>query len=77
VLIASPAEWFWTLLDTARPSLLTLSHELEQLPRERLVEFACAYRDASEQICDFWLGPTVDRIAFSEDDTEEGVIGVR
>jgi hypothetical protein len=27
--------------------------------------------DASEQVCDYWRGPTVDGIAFSEDDTED------
>lgn len=56
---------------TPRPSFVALARHLEQLPRDELVEFAKTYRDTSEEVCDYWAGPTVDATAFSEDDTED------
>jgi hypothetical protein len=69
--VTGPPESFWMLLDAARPNLIALARELEQLPREQLVEFARLYGEASAEVCDYWAGPTVDGIAFSEDDTED------
>ncbi|MGC4086783.1 MAG: hypothetical protein QM756_02580 [Polyangiaceae bacterium] len=50
--IASPPSWFWLLLGEARPNLATLCRALEVLPRDRLVEYACFYRDASQALSD-------------------------
>jgi hypothetical protein len=66
-----PPDWFWETLEGARPQLNTLAAELEAMPRERLVDFAAAYRDAACAVCDYWDGPVVDGIEFSEDDSED------
>jgi hypothetical protein len=63
--------WFWATLDAARPNLQSLVALLEKMPRKRLVEFAYFFKEASMEICDYWEGPTVDGIEFSEDDTED------
>ncbi len=68
---SEPPDWFWSMLDEARPSLSTLAASLEALPRERLVSFAQNYLNAAHAVCDTWDGPTLDGTDFSEDDTED------
>lgn len=63
--------WFWALLDSSRPSLQKLAVKLEALSRDQLIEYARLYEGAAEVLCEYWSGPTVDGIAFSEDDTED------
>ena len=63
--------WFWSMLDETRPSLENLALLLEDLSRERLVQFAFHYQAAAQEVCDYWQGPVVDDISFSEDDTED------
>ena len=63
--------WFWDILVETRPSLLALAKRLEALPRERLIAFASAYETAAEEVCDYWSGPVVGGVEYSEDDTED------
>ena len=64
-------EWFWELLDASRPSLQLLVDALEARPKEDLVAFARAFEEAAEEVCDYWDGPVVDDVPFSEDGTED------
>jgi hypothetical protein len=64
-------DWFWDLLDSSRPSLQELVFRLEALPRDQLIEYASTYVRAAEELCDYWAGPVVNGIEFSEDDTED------
>jgi hypothetical protein len=64
-------DWFWDLLDSSRPSLQELASRLEALPRDHLIEYASTYVGVAEELCDYWSGPVVDGIEFSEDDTED------
>lgn len=63
--------WFWELVDSSRPSLQDLAVKLEALPRDQLIEYASTYVRAAEELCDYWSGPVVDGVEFSEDDTED------
>ncbi len=63
--------WFWELLDSSRPSLLALARKLEQLPRDQLIAYAAIYKKAAQTLCNYWEGPVVDGMGFSEDDTED------
>jgi len=63
--------WFWETLDSARPNLQALASFLENTSRQTLIEFATFYREASQEACEYWNGPIVDDIPFSEDDTED------
>lgn len=69
--VSTVPEWFWDLLEASRPSLQRLEDWLGRAEPERIVEFARAWRDASEAIADATNGPTVDGERLSEDDTED------
>jgi len=63
--------WFWAVLEKTRPSLQRLVEWLEAATREQIIEFQRSYVDAAQEICDYWDGPIVDGIGFSEDNTED------
>ena len=63
--------WFWELLTSSCRSLQELADRLEALSREQVIEYAVTYRKAAERLCDYWAGPVVDGVDFSEDDTED------
>ncbi|MBX7218538.1 MAG: DUF4240 domain-containing protein [Blastocatellia bacterium] len=64
-------DWFWEVLESAKPELQRLVDWLEAASREEIVEFQRTYEDAAQAICDYWDGPVVGDIVFSEDDTED------
>ena len=66
-----PPDWFWNILESTRPSLMKLESWLVTAPREHVEEFAAAYELAAKTLCDYWDGPLVDGIQYSEDDTED------
>lgn len=43
-------QWFWDLLASAERSLRSLCHQLEQLPRERLLQFQTAFDEAKDSL---------------------------
>jgi len=67
----SPPDWFWNILDSTRPSLAALEAWLVNAPKKRLEQFASAYELAAHSLRDYWDGPLVDGIQYSEDDTED------
>ena len=64
-------DWFWDVLESAKPNLQRLVDWLETATREEIVAFERTYEDAAKEVCDYWSGPTVDGVGFSEDDTED------
>jgi hypothetical protein len=67
----APPDWFWNILDSTRPSLAALETWLVNAPKEQLEEFANVYELAAQSLCDYWDGPLVDNLQYSEDDTED------
>ena len=66
-----PPDWFWSVIEQAKPSLGRLATWLEAASEEEVVQFALAYDLAAEQLADSWDGPHVDDVPYSEDDTED------
>lgn len=66
-----PSDWFWAMLEAASPSLAKLEAKLVEATKEELRRFGSEYRFASESLCDYWDGPVVFGIQYSEDDTED------
>src|SRR5713226_10200850 len=66
-----PPEWFWRVLDSTRPDLQRLEAWLETASKEQVEQFAHAFEIAAAAVCDFWDGPEVDGVVYSEDDTED------
>ncbi|MFE6871298.1 hypothetical protein ACFVFS_32665 [Kitasatospora sp. NPDC057692] len=64
-------DWFWDVLEEARPRLSALELWLESRPREVLEAFALAYEAAADALADFADGVCVEGDAWSEDDTED------
>jgi hypothetical protein len=63
--------WFWQVIESAKPELRRLVEWLEAAKREQIVAFQRSYEAAAEAVCDYWNGPIVDGIGFSEDDTKD------
>jgi hypothetical protein len=66
-----PPDWFWKLIDSTRPDLQRLETWLLSASREEIEQFAMAYEIAAESVGEYWAGPDVDGVQFSEDDTED------
>lgn len=66
-----PPDWFWNLIDAKKPDLQQLERWLLAASREEVEMFAIAYDIAAESVADYWEGPDVDGVQFSEDDTED------
>ncbi|MED7950928.1 hypothetical protein [Streptomyces sp. BE303] len=64
-------DWFWEVLEAARPRLSALELWLESPSREVLEAFALAYESAAESLADFSEGLSVDGDVWSEDSTED------
>ncbi|MFF2750276.1 hypothetical protein ACFVVA_32655 [Kitasatospora sp. NPDC058048] len=64
-------DWFWEVLEAARPRLSALESWLESHSREVLEAFALAYESAAESLADFSEGVSVDGDVWSEDSTED------
>ncbi|MEZ6136324.1 MAG: hypothetical protein R3C53_15625 [Pirellulaceae bacterium] len=67
----TPPDWFWDVLQSTSPSLKALEAWLVNVPKERVEQFASAYELAAQSLCDYWNGPIVDGVQYSEDDTED------
>jgi hypothetical protein len=66
-----PKDWFWKALDATRPSLAALESWLMNASQEHVEQFAAEYELAAQALCDYWDGPIVDGVEYSEDDTED------
>ena len=67
----TPPDWFWDVLQSTRPSLAKLEAWLVDASEEKLEQFASAYELAAQSVCDYWDGPIVEGVQYSEDDTED------
>ena len=66
-----PPDWFWDVLERTRPDLARLESWLMAASAEQVRQFADAFENAAMTLCDYWDGPMVDGIQYSEDDTED------
>ena len=62
-----PPDWFWRVLDSARPSLRRLADWLESATQQEIEDYAVSFRNAAEDITNYWDGPE----GYSEDSTED------
>ncbi|WP_433057892.1 DUF4240 domain-containing protein [Dactylosporangium sp. CS-033363] len=61
----------WTVLETHARDMDSLVAWLRTAPRDEVVAFQSAYEEAAEELADYWDGPVVDGVQYSEDDTED------
>ncbi|WP_433217212.1 hypothetical protein ACQP00_09230 [Dactylosporangium sp. CS-047395] len=64
-------EWFWSVLETHARDMDGLVAWLRSAPRDQVVAFQVAYEEAAGELADYWDGPLVDGVQYSEDDTED------
>ena len=64
-------ELLWTVIENSKPSLQRLADWLESASREDVERFALTYEWAAQEIAEYWQGPLVDDVQYSEDDTED------
>ncbi|WP_432987412.1 DUF4240 domain-containing protein [Dactylosporangium sp. CA-233914] len=62
---------FWNVLEAHAPSTQRLTAWLRGASEDEIVAFQLAYELAAEEITDYWDGPVVDGVPYSEDDTED------
>jgi hypothetical protein len=66
-------DWFWSLIEVARPSLQLLIERLEALSQTEIAQWQQAYELAAEAIVPYWDGPDMggEVGVLSEDGTED------
>ncbi len=66
-------EWFWSLIETTKPSLALLIERLEALSQAELEQWQRAYELAAAAIVPYWDGPDMggNLGVLSEDSTED------
>jgi hypothetical protein len=66
------SQWFWLVLEQAKPDLGRLATWLEAASRAEIEDFAREFRRAKEHVvADYSKGIEVDGVIFSEDGTED------
>ena len=64
-------EWFWTVLESARPDLGRLASWLEAATRTEIEAFTRKFSEAKEAVANYSDGVQVDGTVFSEDSMED------
>ncbi|MET7393043.1 hypothetical protein ABZS66_06040 [Dactylosporangium sp. NPDC005572] len=62
---------FWSVLETHARSQASILAWLREAPEDEIVAFQLTYELAAEALTDYWDGPVVDGVRYSEDDTED------
>ncbi|MFG2044596.1 DUF4240 domain-containing protein [Dactylosporangium sp. NPDC048998] len=62
---------FWSVLESHARNQDSLVSWLRRASADEIVAYQLAYEQAAEEIADYWDGPVVDGVPYSEDDTED------
>ncbi|MER7277572.1 hypothetical protein ABT369_24335 [Dactylosporangium sp. NPDC000244] len=62
---------FWDVLESHERSQASLVAWLWSASRDEIVAYQRAFEEAAEELADYWDGPVVDGVQYSEDDTED------
>ncbi|WP_432824790.1 hypothetical protein [Dactylosporangium sp. CA-092794] len=63
--------WFWDVIEAHKPGTASLAGWLRRAAEDEIVAYQLAYELAAEEVADYWDGPVVDGVQYSEDDTED------
>nr|BFE62418.1 hypothetical protein GCM10020063_069440 [Dactylosporangium thailandense] len=62
---------FWDVLESHGRSQARLVGWLREASEDEIVDYQGSFEAAAEELADYWDGPVVDGVQYSEDDTED------